>query len=401
MVENKFKTIYYANYNIKSVQKINHTLWLNSLLLLVNKILIPPTHLLRMNFEDLINLKTYSSYISRGNIYTNLYDGFNNVTQYLEYKIGEISESKQKYNTRLSIISDLFSSSKSYKITTAYQQSNIFTEIVNDNLKSFYNGRNHNINDDELKIIENAQNILFEKNSRGFIYRFEFEEVVNNLFKDNKIKKNSLKKIFKIIDNSYYVAGALHNKAIISYSERNNKLMIPSIYGEKPVSFYYYNPNFFLTFLKTLGIITSFDEFNKINRSELTDLRNTKIFNDFIREYESLFKTINNINLDNLENLLIICKLKKEINFYKKISEFIHFIMVTLPIDLYLGSLPVPLSISIIIIKFILLKILEDSKIGKCYKKNISDKLCSRVIEIFNPFSAFCYKLKKIIDYKE
>ena len=398
--KHNIKTIYYANFDEDSSTSKEHTLWLNVLLLLSEKILIPPTHLLRMRFENLNILKNYAVYISNGAIHTNLYEEFESVTQYLKYKIDETLESKAISNLRLETIADLFSSSNSYQITKACQQSDIFMKIIDDGLRNLNQKRS--LQPDEFKLIENAQNNLLERSSRGYIYRSEIETEIHNLHLNEKIKRHSLEEVLKVIDEAYYIAGAYHNNAIITYSkQRNNNFYIPKTYANKTVNALYYDPNVFLTVMQSLGIISSFNDFNRIEQSELNDLRNTKVFSDFILKYKSFCESINSYNLSDLEEMTFVDKSKKKIRQTEKAASIIYGLNL-LPIDLLLGMLetgffPIPILTAI---KLVLDKVFENTKPAKYIQKNVPDKICKNMLEIIDPFSAFCYKLKKDIEYR-
>ena len=108
--------IYYGNYAIENglpPKTLSNEIQLKVLLLLSNRVLIPPTHFLKMSNENLEELSGLKAFFDEGYICTTLYQGFDKITDYLRFKIENDAGYRYVYNYRLEKLEDFFESEKS------------------------------------------------------------------------------------------------------------------------------------------------------------------------------------------------------------------------------------------------------------------------------------------------
>lgn len=104
--------IYFSNYLIgqDSTDIFSNEVQLKVLLLLSNRVLIPPTHFLKMSNSSLEELGEFKSFFDKGYICTTLYQGFDQVTDYLKFKIENDQGYINTYRYRLEKIESFFES---------------------------------------------------------------------------------------------------------------------------------------------------------------------------------------------------------------------------------------------------------------------------------------------------
>ncbi len=401
MDNNEIK-IYYTNYDLENSTKniCNHSLSIKVLLLLSNRILIPPTHFLKMGYENLDILKNFKEVFNKGYICTSLYNGFNNVSDYLSFKIENDKNYKNTYKYRLESIDYLFDDSKSIIKSKAEKQGGEFSSIFLDQLVILQNNAEKSSIVNEINLAEKYISEVLFYNKKGFLYKAELQNELSHIKTEKKISKSLLDNAMILIDRSYYIAGATHNNSILSYTNYFEEIAMPLTYGNHQITSIIYSVDFFIMIMKVLGIIESINDFDKLSVKDIIALKNTNEFKKFMIEYSGLCDIIQgNINLINIKDYKQIVTKKSRIKWWNKLSNCL-IAMGLLPIDYVIGQVdgmaPIPI---LTIILIALNSFCSNSKVEKIIKRNTVDKININITKKFDAFSSFCFQLKeKLID---
>ena len=397
-MNNEKQNIYFSNYMIGqgSTEKFSNEVQLKVLLLLSNRVLIPPTHFLKMSNRNLEELGEFKDFFDKGYICTTLYQGFEQVTDYLKFKVENDQGYINTYRYRLDKLERFFESENSICRAKDSKQGGEFSSILLDQIEEY----KHLVNNTKLeKEIDNEEKLLYEllsNSSKGFLYKAEVEKEIKELNHNKKISRRVLNDSFIIINRSYLLAGAVSNESILSFSSYYDEIGLPLEYGNRQISNLVYSTGFFVMVLKALGIVDSVEEFNKLSVNDILQLKNRSEFQKFIKEYRKFCLIVDGSDSDVklYESSVILSNKQKHLIWWNRLSKCL-IALAALPIDIVTGLLdggnPIPVySLAVICIE----AFCSQSKIEKIFDKNIVDRISTKVSKRVDVFSHFCLLLK-------
>lgn len=402
-MNNEELNIYFSNYAIGQgfVEKYSNEVQLKVLLLLSNRVLIPPTHFLKMNNKSLEGLGEFKSFFDKGYICTTLYQGFDQVTDYLKFKIENDQGYINTYTYRLEKLEGFFESENSICQAKDTKQGGEFSSILLEQIEEYRNLINNTKLEKEIDSEEKLIYELLANSSRGFLYKAEVEKEIIN-FNDNKtISKRVLNDSLILINRSYLLAGAVSNDSILSFSSYYDEIGLPLEYGSRQVTNLVYSTGFFVMVLKAMGIVDTVEEFNKLSVNEILELKNRLEFQKFTKEYTKLCSIVSGseIDINVYQNSKILSNKQKNLIWWNRLSKCL-IALAALPVDFITGFLdggyPIPIySLAVICLE----AFCSHSKIDKIFNKNVVDKISIKVSKRIDVFSHFCLLLKdKIVE---
>lgn len=395
--------IYFSNYAIAKnmlMEKFSNETQLKVLLLLSNRVLIPPTHFLKMSNESLEELSELKRFFDEGYICTTLYQGFSHVTDYLNFKIENDKGYQNVYKYRLEKLEGFFESEKSFFDAKDTKQGGEFSSILLEQIEEYKRTINNSKIEKEMLNEEKYIYELLANSPKGFLYKAEVEKEIENLSKNRKISKELRRDSLVLIDRSYLLAGAINNNSILSFSAHYNEIGLPICYGNHRVTNLAYSTEFFVSVLRALKIIDSVEEMATMNVNDILQLKRSKEFEKFIKEYSKLCDIVNGrgISCNSYEDSQILSEKQRNLKWWNRLSKCLIAI-VALPLDIIVGNLdggnPIPIY-SIIVV--CLEAFCSKSKFENIFEKNIVDKISLKLSKKVDVFSYFCLLLKEKIE---
>ena len=179
--DNQEISIYFSNYAIAKnmlTENISNETQLKVLLLLSNRVLIQPTHFLKMSNENLEELSELKKFFDEGYICTTLYQGFSQVTDYLNFKIENDEEYQNIYKYRLEKLENFFESEKSFLNAKDTKQGGEFSSILLEQIDEYKKKIDNSKIQKEMLKEERYIYELLANSPKGFLYK---AEVVNEI----------------------------------------------------------------------------------------------------------------------------------------------------------------------------------------------------------------------------
>lgn len=398
--DNQEISIYFSNYAIAKnmlTENISNETQLKVLLLLSNRVLIPPTHFLKMSNENLEELSELKKSFDEGYICTTLYQGFSQVTDYLNFKIENDEGYQNIYKYRLEKLENLFESEKSFLNAKDTKQGGEFSSILLEQIDEYKKKIDNSKIQKEMLNEEKYIYELLVNSPKGFLYKAEVEKEIENLSKNKKISKELRNDSLVLIDRSYLLAGAINNNSVLSFSPHYIEIGLPIRYGNHRVTNLVYSTDFFISVLRALEIIDSVEEIATMNVNDILQIKKTKEFDKFVKEYSKLCDIINGIDIscNNYDDSQTLSEKQRNLKLWNRISKCLIAI-VALPLDIIVGNIdggnPIPIF-SIIIV--CLEAFCSKSKFENIFEKNIVDKISLKLSRKIDVFSYFCLLLKE------
>lgn len=397
--------IYYGNYAIENrlpPKDLSNEIQLKVLLLLSNRVLIPPTHFLKMSNENLEELSGLKAFFDEGYICTTLYHGFDKITDYLRFKIENDAGYRYVYNYRLEKLEDFFESEKSVLPARDSKQGGEFSSILLDQIEEYKKTINSSKLEKELLNEEKYIYELLANAPKGFLYKAEVENNIASLSANRKISKKLYRDSLILIDRSYFLAGAISNDSILSFSSHYDEIGLPFDYGNRKVTDQAYSTEFFVMVLKALGVIDTAGDIDLLSVSDILYLKSTKAFETFIREYARLCDMVNGHGFDgNLQDSRILSRKQKNLIWWNRLSKCL-IALAALPIDMATGFMDGGKSIPIYSMLTVCLEAFcSKSQFDQLFEKNVVDKISVRLSKKVDAFSHFCLLLKEKLEKDE
>ncbi len=394
--------IYYGNYAIENgllPKTLSNEIQLKVLLLLSNRVLIPPTHFLKMSNENLEELSGLKAFFDEGYICTTLYQGFDKITDYLRFKIENDAGYRYVYNYRLEKLEDFFESEKSVLPARDSRQGGEFSSILLDQIEEYKKTVNSSKLEKELLNEEKYIYELLANSQKGFLYKAEVENNIASLSDNRQISRKLYRDSLILIDRSYFLAGAISNDSILSFSPHYDEIGLPFDYGNRKVTDQAYSTEFFIMVLKALGVIDVAEDIDLLSVSDILYLKSTKAFETFIREYARLCDIVNGNGFDgSLQDSRILGRKQKNLIWWNRLSKCL-IALAALPIDMATGLMdggkPIPIYT---MLAACLAAFCSKSRFDQLFEKNAVDKISVGLSKRVDAFSHFCLLLKEKLE---
>lgn len=309
----------------KNKKVYDHNLYLNTLALFCDKILIPTWHLLEMDNDKFDILLKKKLLFQEGIIYSRIPENMNSLEEYYE-------DAKKKVTDRIpeavdirinKIINELYGSTAEFAKFNVIEEQEYYSKELHDFLEEYH---------ERVPNAKGIKELLVLWKSGGIICKEVFEPILLERRCNRKISSESYRKIKKISDQLYFIAGAsVQSLKVCSadyFWDKSTasiiKTTIPNIdniINDK------YNPENIIYLLIDLDVIKNREDIEKLSPEEIIKLRKQKCFKKFIECYElySSSKRVDKIFEKKKNSFKLICILKSMImaTFFTVVSTII------------------------------------------------------------------------------
>lgn len=290
-------TIYYPHLDLETkgllANNINHVLNIKLLLLLADRVLLLPSHLVYTEFAKLQSLKKYLiDFFESGKIVTSIHLGQNTLNDHYAEKI-HLAQSKQEQNRLVIlsefILSELFSESPPLIKRDNNQEICRFQIVFNDiNKNSIIGTKNTRL----IRSVELFETAFFNKSEscETFLTIQDVENLYNELFTIGKIPRSHVDFLRKNMIGAYYYCGSLANHAITAYNPYFVGIQFDVISNDIPFrSNNAYNPDFLLDILLGLDVISCPDELLQLTSLDYDHIKQHTAWREFLSLFSHLY----------------------------------------------------------------------------------------------------------------
>lgn len=387
--------IYYPFFKIElsgCEKKYNHIMNIFILSLFCNKILIPARHLLEMENDKIDILMNNEKLFQKDIIYCRIPEDSKNLYEYYE-KIKKDNPNKkiEAIDIRIQKITKKLYGGKKCEQYSIVEQQDYYYSKMQKFLKEYA------IKHRNVKGMEDLKRI---SDSDPF-YKEKFDLELYDLKNDKIITQNTFKRIKKVSDLLYFLAGSSAKEIKVCHDEFfDNQNIQPEI--ETIVTNYddkinkKYSPDYITALLKKIGVIVKESDLEKLNIDDVIYLRNLPYFKVFIRKYEEYSSRT--------DFEIIFEKKKKHFDIVYELKATIVSVGLAILGAILLFIVAKKLLVSIVfsvltLIVTYFITILWQSKGG--YKIPLIDKILDRIVGCIDPIALYFAKLKWRLASKE
>lgn len=282
--------IYYPYYELekdKLISKPNHLLNIKTFLLLADKVLIPPAHILETELNNILSLKDrVQPFIDSGSIYTTVGKTNKTLTDYYQQKKEESTVWDKITNTKATEIIEIFSSVEAFQNRDRIKQSYLYYDYLNELIFKKDDIGKH-FTQYKLNLIQNEIKSLLDK--KGYLLsKADFDESINKLIKTKKIDKQQFKMLSDFSNSAYYYVGCIGNNSSIGFSSYFQDIEISKLKSDfefGPILFY--DPKFFISFLSKIGLAITETDIQNLTSQEIEEIRQHDGFKKFKKTYQN------------------------------------------------------------------------------------------------------------------
>jgi hypothetical protein len=398
--------LYYPYFDLEQkhlIPKVDHDLYLKVLALITDKVLLPASHLLETNIENINLLKrNFSNYTDNQVIITSYRKGQTTINEFVESKINEKSNINEQQRFIAEGVVNIFQYYKHSINRDVKRQSALFFDFLNN---GFFGNSEHSFSNStifkpaDIELLHKEIDKIFDKKGLA-ISKEDLDSIVIRLGVENKLQPFQIKKILDFSNSAYFYSGGIGTNAMIGFSNYFLQSPIPGFLSDADNGTnIFYDPEFFINVMISLDIINSENDIKNLTFEQISVLRQNSFFKLFLKEYRKLslicYQHLNNNIYDNKAiELNLLKRIKKETLFLKRIRlgtfELTKSIITLL-------ALPHPYNVVSALPLFMLL-----GDYDQFISKKIGfDDILIRISARHRPLGAFCLALKNIsTDYK-
>jgi hypothetical protein len=333
----KDNTVLYYPYleleNHKLVTKIDHELFIKTLCLICQRVLLPPSHLIESNISTIVNFRnSLLPLIDAGIIVTSLGKGQSNINAFVENKKEEQKEQwTDNKSLKAEIVSNLFEDDTLLLKRNIKQQSELFYEAI---YEGFYGtdhfsfANNPLFSEHDLSLIRKGVDKI--QDIKGFkISKNDLDNLTWKLKEDKLLGAKQSNYMYDFATNTYFYGGGRTNQAIVGFSKYFMKTPLKDFLNDSDFGTnLFYDPILLLKTLKEVGIISTFDDIRLLSCHDIIKLRQNDVFRKFAREYKKFsyisYRSYNKTDVENkvVEDILL-GKIKQELRLLENIRKSI------------------------------------------------------------------------------
>lgn len=390
------KYIYYPEYELEYTNLIkkdstDHILNIKILMFLCDQVLIPPSHLLNTQNNNIFKMIKYlreffcAGKIGTTHYYDNLNEYFVSRTERIQDPIKKI-EKEQQANR---IITDLFPNHLSeYNKSDEKIQLCLFDTRLKELLSE------SNLHQKSSVALLGQMDALSNKTGEA-IYSNQFREILKNMLNNKDISKKELNYFMDFMSNAYYYSGTYTMKTAVSYNSYFEKIKLHNslINTHEGATNLIINPHFLANLFGVIGI--NLEDIYRLNLLNYEEIMSHKYWKDFMSIFDNLYTSAEQLNslLREKEALKTIYRNRKDTIFslfdvmnkifsmvlWKDVSPFVE-IGVAVIINMLKSFLPP-------------LRNLEAS-----VKNSASEKITNLIARNNDPLYEFSYRLNAAVN---
>lgn len=332
-------TIYYPHFDLVSkglLVRQNHILNIKLLTLLCDQVLVLPSHLLDVPYDELVSLNNgLSDFFYDGKIVTSIYQGQNGIDDYYLRKIDSINDKR---------LQSMYRAKVDYALHHFFEEPQI---IFRDNEKEkglfqvIYNEANNiQVKESNNQKLKHSVSVFEEEfycrsDRKGeYLTIQDVQELTEDLIKTRKIYKAHQPFFLKNMIGAYYYCGSLANSAITAYNPYFIDIAYDKFSGAIPYkSNKIYSPDFLLDILMGLKVISDPSDILLLSSKDIDFIKHHKAWIEFRDNYYSLCG-----NIDDFQRMINFeVDKQKKIDKLKRIIFGVAYGLADIPVSAIVG----------------------------------------------------------------
>ena len=294
----RMRTVYYPHYDLESkglLHNCNHTLNIKLLLLLFDRVLLQPSHLLEIPVTALATLKFhFGDFIADGKIVASIHAEQNGLDDFYCDKLDKLAlrnyDVDSIYDKSRFVINELFQTPNSvFKRDYTNKERGLFSAVFNDFTEnSIALAPKSRLGNSADKLRRRVRSV--GDTGDDFL---AVSDVLRDMAKNKAIPKTNIDVIYRDIISAYYYCGSLANEAVAAY----NPFFLKARYDAASKSIPYrsgeaLDPEFLLRVLRALNIIDSPGDLLKLDSIDYSEIKKHDAWLDFYDYFSKLYNQV-------------------------------------------------------------------------------------------------------------
>ncbi len=399
-MERHMKYIYYPEYELEYRQLLdkehtpNHILNIRLLMFLCDHVVLPPSHLLYMRNDRILELKKdLKEFFQAGKIVS--VDYARGMDDYFASRIDRITDSfikrEKEFQAEL-ITQELFTNIHAeHNRTDEEKQLTLFDIRIKELLAD------SNRYKKQAALIQNQMTVLSDKTGEA-VHSTQFRDILTELLKNSDISKPQSRYFKNLMSNAYYYSGTYTMNTLVSYNPYFQKIDLQSslMRTHTNASNLIVDPYFLGKLLSVMGIDPQ--DIFLLRVSDYEEIRSQRYWAEFMSLFETIYTSAQELDLFLKQAEHIPEKLEKR---KTKVFEILNFIFSDLLIPICLCVLtPSPViqigTPAVLDAAKMYLPPVRNAEIF--IQRHTSDKVIEHIQRSREPLYEFCYQLKKAVD---
>jgi len=397
MVELKMEYIYYPEYELEytDLQRrkhpMEHILNIRLLMFLCDHVILPPSHLLYTDNENILSLiRNLRDFFGEGKIVTTCYqngieDYFISRTERIHDPVEKLAKEVQVKQIREELF---FDPHVEHNRSDEKMQLSLFDTQLKDLIHSsnIYRGKS-------LILLEHMDR--FSNQTGEPVYSNQFKDILTDMFHREDLTKTQTKYFLDLMSTAYYYSGTYTMNTLVSYNSYFERIDLQSrlIHSHENATNLIVNPYFLRSLFQIIGI--DMQDIYSLSVYDYKEIMSHKYWKKFMAVFDTLYTNAEELDalLQQREKLNQIYQDRKD-NLFKILDIFINDLLLSLlltPAPPVVG-LGVPLVISAL--REFLFPV---TKLESFLKKNLSDRLLDLIERNSDPLYEFSYRLNAAV----
>lgn len=394
------KYIYYPEYELEYRQLLdkrqfpNHILNIRLLMFLCDHVVLPPSHLLYMNSDRILELKKdLKEFFETGKIVS--IDYARGMDNYFTSRIDRITDPSIKrakeFQAKL-ITQELFTNIHAeHNKTNEEKQLTLFDMHIKELLAD------SNRYKKQAVLLRNQMTALSYKTGEA-VHSTQFRDILTDLLKNSDISRPQSRYFMNLMSNAYYYSGTYTMNTLVSYNPYFQKIDLQSslIRTHPNATNLIVDPYFLGKLFSVIGIDTQ--DICLLRVSDYQEIKSHKYWTEFMALFETIYTSAQELDLFLKQAEHIPEKLEKR---KTKVFEIFNFIFSDLLIPICLCIItPSPIfqigTPAVLDAARMFLPPVKNAEIF--IRHHTSDKIMEHIQRSREPLYEFCYRLKMAVD---
>lgn len=390
------KTIYYPEYELQYTKLIpaktteEHILNIKLLMFLCDQIILPPSHLLYTNNENILSLiKNLRSFFITSKIITIDYQ--KGIDDYFASRIERVHDpilrSQLEVQARLIREELLFDKNIEHNKSDEKIQLTLFDT----RLKELIHASNKYKK--ESLILLNQMDSLSDKTGEA-IHSNQFSKIINDMLENCNITKAQKKYFMNFMSNAYYYSGTYTMNTLVSYNSYFETIDLHNslLNTHENATNLIVNPYFLKNLFQIIGI--DMQDIYQLDIHDYEEIMSHKYWAQFMAIFDNVYSNAENLDalLKHRETLSIIYKNRKD-RVFKILGYFVSNLS-----NILLNPAPPVFGIGIPLVISSLRLFFPLTKFESFIQTNTSDKIIDLIIRNNDPLYEFSYKLNAAVN---
>lgn len=391
------KYIYYPEYELEYRNLLgkghttNHILNIRLLMFLCDHVILPPSHLLYTNSENILALISHlQAFFDAGKIVTTRYP--RGIDDYFDSRIESIPDSATKF--KKTVQANEIKSNLLYNQNVEHNQSDEKAQLT------FFDDRLRSLMSDTQKykkksilVIDRMQ--ALSDTTGEPVYSNQFKNILTDLLQRQDITKKHYQYFLNLMSNAYYYSGTYTMNTLVSYNSYFETIGLQNSLSDSrtQATNFIVDPHFLQKLFEAIGIHVQ--DINRLGVAEYQEIMSHKNWKAFMDIFNTLYTSA-----QELEELLTYRKTllknygKKSLAISKSLDFIVNDIMpelISFPVHPFIG-----VGVSVVISA--LRKFFPPIERTELFINNYA---CDKILYLMNrnkdPLYEFSYRLNAII----